>query len=75
MTMTMIIKPTITLLKRMALGVVFMLALVAAGCEDAPPTDYVPEYVVQSYLLVDEPIQGVVLSRSQPVTDTFRVDK
>jgi hypothetical protein len=46
-----------------------------SGCEDAPPNDYVPQYVVQGYLLVDHPIAGIVISRSQSVTDTFKVAK
>lgn len=52
-----------------------ILAIVAVGCEDAPPNDYRPQYVVQSYLIVDEPIHGLMLTQSQPVTDTFNVRK
>jgi hypothetical protein len=52
-----------------------MASISLSGCEDAPPNDYVPQYVVQGYLVVDSPIRGIGLSRSQPVTDTFKVER
>ena len=56
-------------------GALAVAAVLLAGCEDAPPNNYVAQYVVQGYLVVDEPIQGIIISRSQPVTDTFKVEK
>ncbi|HVZ40688.1 MAG TPA: DUF4249 family protein [Candidatus Kapabacteria bacterium] len=50
-----------------------LLAASITGCEDAPPNDYQPRYVVQAYMIVDQPIQGIVVSKSQSVTDTFRI--
>lgn len=61
-------------LRRTLLGVACALVAILGGCEDAPPNDYVPQYVVQAYLIVDQPIQGISLTRSQPLTDTFRME-
>ena len=41
------------------------------GCEDPIPTDYVPESVFTGYLIVDEPIQAIRLTRSSPPLDSF----
>ncbi|MEP7218623.1 MAG: DUF4249 family protein [Bacteroidota bacterium] len=49
------------------------LALLIAACGDAPPTDYIPQYVVQAYLIVDSQLVAVNITRSQSVTDTFKV--
>jgi len=49
-------------------------AILLTSCEDAPPTGYVPEYAVESYLIVDKPITGVVISRSLAITDTFKME-
>ncbi len=46
-------------------------AFAAGGCEDPVPTDYIPEYVVTAYLIVDEPVRGITLARSQSVVDSF----
>lgn len=63
------------MIKRLAMGLALVMAIVLAGCEDAPPNDYVPQYVVKGYLLVDEPIRNIQVTRSQPVTDTFRLER
>lgn len=63
------------LMKQLFAGVALVAGMFLAGCEDAPPNNYIPQYVVQGYLVVDEPIDGIVLTRSQPVTDTFKVAK
>lgn len=51
-------------------------ALVAAsslgGCEDAAPTEYMPQPVVEAFLIVGEPIRDIRVTLSQSVTDTFR---
>jgi hypothetical protein len=58
-------------LHRSILFLIPLLALMA--CEDLPPTNaYQPEYIVEGYLFVGEPIRGIVLTKSQSVTDTFR---
>lgn len=46
-------------------------SFVIAGCEDSPVTPFIPEYVVQGFLIVDEPIGGITVSRSRAVTDSF----
>lgn len=45
--------------------------LVFTGCEDPVPTDYIQEYVFTGYLIVDEPIQGLTLTRTQAPLDSF----
>ena len=47
-------------------------AVVWTSCGDPVPTDYVPQYVFTGYLIVDEPIQDMRLSLSQPPLDTFK---
>lgn len=59
------------LFRHISLGIFSVFALFAAGCEDSPPNSYTQEYVVQSVLIVDSPITGVIVQRSLPVTDTF----
>lgn len=53
-----------------------IVALVAStsltGCEDAAPTEYVAQPVVEAFLIVGEPIRDIRVTRSQSVTDTFR---
>ncbi|MCX7880261.1 MAG: DUF4249 domain-containing protein [Ignavibacteria bacterium] len=49
--------------------------LIFFGCEDSPPTDYIPQYYVEAFLIVDEPIDGIKLMRTQPLTDTFELAK
>lgn len=41
------------------------------ACEDQPPTDYVPVPFLEGYLIVDEPIEGIVVAVSQPITERF----
>jgi len=45
--------------------------LALSGCEDPVAFDYIPEYAVEAYLLVDEPITGIMITKSQPVADSF----
>ncbi len=63
-----------TTIQRLALAAATVILMTAAtGCEDLPPNEYVPQYVVEGFLIVDEPIHGIKVMRSQPVTDTFRL--
>ena len=41
------------------------------SCEDDAPGDYKESYIVDALLLVDEPIQGISLIRSQPIFDKY----
>lgn len=50
------------------------LLLTATGCEDMPPDSYIPQYVLEGYMLVDKPMAGIRLTRSQSVTDTFKFE-
>ena len=60
-------KPT-TLLRLAALAA---LPLLFAACEDQPPTDYIPVPFLEGYLIVDEPIENIVVAVSQPLTEPF----
>jgi hypothetical protein len=46
-----------------------------ASCGDPSPTDFIPQYVVQGYLIVGEPIRNIIVSTSQSVTDSFKLAK
>jgi len=56
------------------LGLLLTISLFVS-CEDKPPTDYVPQYYVEAFLIVDEPIDMIKLLRTQPVQDSFRLSK
>lgn len=42
-----------------------------ASCADEIPNIYEPEYFVEAYLIVGEPIQNIILMKSQPLADSF----
>jgi len=50
-------------------------AILLSACEDAPPTDYIQQYYVEAYLIVDEPIDGIKLQRTLPIQDSFKLEK
>src|SRR5207253_2302726 len=37
--------------------------------------NYLPQYVIEGYMIVDQPIEGIKISRSQSVVDTFKLSK
>ncbi|MCB2204874.1 DUF4249 domain-containing protein [bacterium] len=45
--------------------------LLLSACEDTPPTEYDPAPFLEAYLIVDEPIEGIVVAISQPITEAF----
>ena len=47
--------------------------LTVAGCEDPVPTDYEEKFVFTGYLIVDDPIDGITVTRSLPPLDSFDV--
>lgn len=47
------------------------LPILFVACEDQPPTDYIPVPFLEAYLIVDKPIEGVVVAISQPITEPF----
>lgn len=59
------------MVRYLSLLIVLGLGFTVAGCEDPVPTDYVPQYVFTGYLIVDQPIQGIILTQSQAPLDTF----
>ena len=48
-----------------------LLGLGLSSCEDPVAFDYIPQYAVEAYLLVDDPIEGIMITKSQPVADSF----
>lgn len=61
-----------SIMKISILAASLLLVAVIGGCEDTPPNAYTAEYIVEGYLVVDEPIGGIRLTLSQSVADTFR---
>lgn len=51
----------------------FALILGVTACEDAVPSTYIPQYAVEAFLFVGQPIEHVKLLRTQAVADTFSV--
>ncbi|MGQ9819394.1 MAG: DUF4249 family protein [Candidatus Kapaibacteriales bacterium] len=47
--------------------------LLLFGCEDPVPTDYIPQYYVEAFLIVDQPIDLIRIQRTQPINDTFKL--
>lgn len=65
-----------SIINRLAIATaVAALLFTATGCEDLPPDSYIPQYVLEGYMLVDKPMAGIRLTRSQSVTDTFKFEK
>lgn len=64
-------KIKLSLLKYLLLA---LLTLFAIGCEDAIPTDYDPVIFVEAYLIVDEPVEGITITMSQPIGANFSYD-
>jgi len=48
-----------------------LLAFLLVSCEDAPLVDYVPVPFLEAYLIVDSPIEGLIVAQSRPVTEKF----
>lgn len=61
-----------TNIKRYMTAVLMLfMGLSITGCEDEPPTDYISEPFLEAYLIVDEPIEGIIVANSQPITEAF----
>ncbi len=56
------------------ISIILPLLLLFTRCEDSPFIAYEPRYVIEAFLLVNEPIRNIYLYRSLPVTDTFHYD-
>lgn len=53
------------------LALITFAGLFVAGCADPIPDDYVPEIVVEGFLIAGEPINHLRIYQSQPLSDTF----
>jgi hypothetical protein len=51
-----------------------LLIFALSSCEDSSPTSYVESFIIEGLLIVDEPINGITVMRSQPVTSVFNYD-
>lgn len=49
-------------------------ALFMISCEDPLPSDYKPDVIVEAFLIVDKPIENIVLMRTQPLNTKFNYD-
>ena len=63
--------------KKVLAGAALLWCLIGfSACEDPVPEDnYKPEYLVEAMLYVGDPIEGLRLSLTQPVLDTFRYEQ
>ncbi len=50
-----------------------ILLLFLTACEDKPPTEYIPQYYIEAYLIVDQPIDMIKVFRTQPIQDSFKI--
>lgn len=57
------------------ISIMFIVGLFINSCEDAAPTDYVQEKFVEAFLMVNEPIDNIIVMNSQPVQNKFDYEK
>jgi hypothetical protein len=51
------------------------LALAASSCETLPAIqDYIEAYSVQGFLIVGEPVRGLIIAKTGDIRDTFRLE-
>ncbi len=53
--------------------IVAMMSILLTGCPDPVPDDYIPELVIEGFVIAGEPITGIKVYRSLPVKDTFKL--
>jgi len=59
-------------MQHIILGLCATITIIAlSSCEDPVAFDYIPEYAVEAYLLVDQPFTDIMITKSQPVADSF----
>lgn len=61
-------------MKKILLATIFVISLFINSCEELPPSIYIEDYVLEALILVDEPIQGIILTRTQPIENIFNYD-
>ncbi|MGA2299049.1 MAG: DUF4249 family protein, partial [FCB group bacterium] len=54
-------------------SILLSISVLINSCEDPVPVAYVQQTYVQGFLLVDSPIQNILIMNSQPVTDSFNI--
>lgn len=58
-----------------ALPFLAVCVIALTGCADPVPDDYVPEVVIEGFLIAGEPISHLRIYQSQPINDTFSMSK
>ena len=54
--------------------ILITLLILLVSCEDPIPFEYIPENVLQAYLIVGNPIDDVLLYKSQAINSTFNLE-
>lgn len=60
---------------RYLITIIILLSLVVSSCEDPVPTDYDPQNYIEAALVVGEPIDNIILMRSQPINASFNYEE
>ncbi len=47
--------------------IISLISVILISCEDSAPGDYVENYIIEALLIVDEPIQGISVIKTQPI--------
>jgi len=65
------------LLKPLNISLIFvaLFAILLTSCEDSALIEYKEEFFIEGFLFVDQPIENIIVMRSQPITDTFRYEQ
>lgn len=51
--------------------IISLISLIFISCEDTAPGDYIENYIVEALLIVDEPIQGISVIKTQPIFEKY----
>jgi len=54
--------------------ILVLLTTILISCEDPVPYDYIEQKYVEAVLIVGEPIKGIVIMRTQPLSGVFNYD-
>ena len=52
-----------------------LITVILFGCQDLPPSVYEPKVYVESYLIVDHPVEHIKIMTTQSLTDSFNLEK
>ena len=64
-----------TINRILVLTSVIFLSYFLNSCEDKPPVDYTVEKYLEAYLIVDKPIEKIILMNSQPIDKKYSKDQ